>query len=118
MKYLISESRLNDFIYEYLTSHYYPDYNWGPELHDFYKKDVEKHGWYDFDVNDTGAYTFLGQPKIWKDNEANTLLIQPWVSENLDMLFGDAWKDVFVKWFEDNSGLSVDSVVFKGQGVE
>ena len=110
MKYLISESRLFDFIYEYLSSRYYPDYNWGPELHQFYKNDIEAHGWYDFNINDTGAYTYLGEDGIYNDNEKNTLLIQPWISENLDMLFGTAWKDVFVKWFEDNSGLPVEHV--------
>ena len=110
MKYLISESRLNDFIYEYLTKNYHPDYNWGPELHDFYKKDVENHGWYDFDINDTGAYTYLGPAGIYKDNEKNTLLIQSWVVDKLNELFGDKWVSVFIEWFEDNSGLSVKHV--------
>ena len=110
MKYVISESRLNDFIYEYLTKNYHPDYNWGTELHDFYKKDVENHGWYDFDINDTGAYTYLGPAGIYKDNEKNTLLIQSWVVDKLNELFGDKWVSVFIEWFEDNSGLSVKHV--------
>ena len=116
MKFVISESRLFNFIYEYLSGRYYPNYNWGPELHQFYKNDVKKHGYYDFDIDDTGAYSFLGEPKIWKDNEPNTLIIQPWVADNLDMLFGTSWKPVFVKWFEDNSGLSVDHVVVMTAG--
>lgn len=100
MKYIISESRLNDFIYEYLSEHYYPDYNWGPELHDFYKKDVEKYGFHDFEINDKRAYGYRG-------GGINQLLVRKWVADDLNNLFGDAWKPVFIKWFEDNSGLPV-----------
>lgn len=109
-KFIITESRLNDFIYEYLTKNYHPDYNWGPELHDFYKKDIKRYGWYDFNINDTGAYTYLDSAGIYKDNEKNTLLIQSWVVDRLNELFGDGWVSVFVKWFEDNSGLPVKHV--------
>lgn len=100
MKYIISESRFSEFIYDYLTKNYYPDYNWGPELHDFYKKDIAKFGFYDFEINDRRGYAYRGQGR-------NQLLVREWISEKLNSLFGDAWKPVFVKWFEDNSGLPV-----------
>lgn len=103
MKYLISESRLESFIYGYLTNNYYPDYNWGPELHDFYRKDLEEYGFYDFMIDDGSAFAYVGKGK-------NTLLIRPWVIENLDLLFGNKWRSVFVKWFQDSSGLPVKEV--------
>lgn len=103
MKYLILESRLNDLIYGYLTKNYYPDYNWGPELHDFYKKDIDKFGFYDFEINDVSAFTYVGKGR-------NQLLIKPWVYEKLNDLFGPKWRSVFIKWFQDNSGLSVSTI--------
>lgn len=113
MKYLISESRLSDFIYEYLSSHYYPDYDWGPELHDFYRQDLEKHEYFDFLVEDISAYEYYLTPDAEGLVPAKTLRVQPWISEKLDMLFGTSWEKVFVKWFEDNSGLSVENFAIK-----
>lgn len=104
MKYIISESRFSEFIYDYLTKNYHPDYNWGPELHDFYKQDVGKHGFIDFEINDRRAYAYRGQGR-------KELLVRTWVADNLDSLFGDVWRPVFIKWFEDNSGLPVKSLV-------
>ena len=104
MKYLITESRLDGLIYEYLTKNYYPDYNWGPDLHDQYKKDIAKFGFHDFIINDKRAYAYRGQGR-------NELLVRLWVGKKLDSLFGDLWKPVFVKWFEDNSGLPVKKLV-------
>lgn len=108
MKYIISESRLDEIIMDFLNNNYYPDYGWEPKV---YKKEVKKHGWFDFDVNDTGAYTFLGPEEIWKKNERNSLLIKSWVTENLTNIFGHRWQDVFVKWFQSHSGLSVEHVI-------
>jgi hypothetical protein len=104
MKYLIAESRLNDFIYDYLSKNYHPDYNWGPELHDFYLKDIQRYGYISFLINDSDAYGYVGMGK-------NQLLIKPWIVEKLDNMFGYSWKDIFVKWFEHNSGLSVKEVI-------
>lgn len=100
MKYIISESRFQDFIYEYLTKNYHPDYNWGPELHDFYKKDLEKFGFHDFFIDDRRAYAYRGKGR-------NELLVRSWVAEKLNNLFDNTWEPVFVKWFEKNSGLPV-----------
>ena len=105
-RYIISESRLEEFIYEYLTSYFHPDYEWHHVR--TYKNAIKKQGWIDFDINDTGAYTYLGPERIYKDNEKNTLIIQSWVVDKLNDLFGDKWVSVFLEWFEDNSGLPVE----------
>ena len=101
MKILITESKVNQIIRKYLESACYPDYNWGPELHDFYRKDVEKYGAYEFQINDEIAYAYY---------DTGTLEIYPWLSEKLTSLFGNRWEPVFIEWFEDNSGLKVDDI--------
>lgn len=104
---------LNEFIYQYLKEEYYPDYNWGPELHDFYRDDVNKHGSYDFEVNDSFAYAYLG---AWDGYDyLYTLVITKWVNNELTLLFGDKWIPVFKKWFEDNSGLEVKDIDLYGK---
>lgn len=108
MKYIITESRLDNIIYDYIKSNYYPDYNWGPELHKFYKEDVKRYGYYDFLINDVSSYVYLGDANALENNEPKTLVITDKIVGELNDLFGDRWKPVFVKWFEENSGLKVD----------
>jgi len=98
MKYLITENKLNDVILKFLDFHIEPDYSWGPHLHDFYREDVERHGNYDFVINDRLAYSY------WDDK---LLEIMPWVYDKLDGLFGNMWEPIFIEWFEKNSGLKV-----------
>ena len=108
MKYVISESRLDSLIYDYLDGHYYPDYGWGPELHDFYREDLEKYEYFDFLINDISSYEYYLTPDAGGEVPAKTLRVQPWIHEKLSDLFGDMWEPVFVKWFEDNAGLDVE----------
>lgn len=102
MKYLITESKAKEVILKFLDYYIEPDYSWGPELHDFYREDVEKYGSYDFLINDSLAYSY------WDGNHNNKLLeVMPWVYNKLDGLFGDMWEPIFIEWFEKNSGLKV-----------
>ena len=113
MKYIISESRLDSLIYDYLTSNYHPDYNWGPSLYDFYKEEIQRDGYYDFEIEDWPAYSYVGKDiGTWKPK---TLLIEPEVWKELNKFFGDRWEPVFVKWFEDNSNLPVEQVIKYGE---
>ena len=93
---------LDEIIYNFLEDDYYPDYNWGPELFDFYKEDVEEYGSHTFYINDDESYTY------YKDG---VLEIMPSVSEKLDEWFNDSWMPVFKKWFEEHSGLKVKKIV-------
>jgi|LauGreDrversion4_2_1035121.scaffolds.fasta_scaffold382419_1 hypothetical protein len=103
MKILITESKVNDIILKYLKDNIEPDYSWGPELHDFYKEDVARHGYYDFTINDSLSYSY------WlEDDYTGRLEVMPRVYDELDGLFGHMWEDLFVEWFEKNSGLKVD----------
>ena len=103
LKYIITESRLGSFIYDFLTRNYHADYKWGPELHDFYRNDIAEYGYHDFMINDISSYDYTGDTK--------TLGIQEWMYEELDDIFGNLWEPVFVKWFEDNSGLPVERFI-------
>jgi hypothetical protein len=93
---------LNKIIYDFLKDEYYPDYDWGPHLFDFYREDVEKYGDITFYVNDSEAYVYY---------DDGTLEIMPWVCERLDSWFNNAWYSVFKDWFEENSGLVVSRIV-------
>ena len=93
---------LDEIIYDFLEDDYYPDYNWGPELFDFYRKDVKKHGSIDFYINDSEGYTYYSD---------GTLEIMPWVCEKLNGYFNDSWYLVFKDWFEEHSGLKVKRMV-------
>lgn len=102
------EKGYDNLIYQYLTENYYPDYNWGPELHDFYRQEIIDYGIYDFQINDDIAYSYLGE---WDGyDHLYTLSIRNWVSNELTSLFGHKWIPVFKTWFEDNSGLEVRDV--------
>lgn len=105
MNILITENRLEKVVSDYLDDFYYPDYNWGPELHDFYRKDVKKYGGYDFNIKDEWAYSYsdIG-------GHTKTLIISKWLTKELTSLFGDIWEPIFIKWFEDNSGLKVNEI--------
>ena len=106
-----NDEELNTFIYQYLTENYYPDYNWGPELHDFYRKEIEQYGVYDFLINDVPAYAYLGE---WDGYDyLYALSIAKWVIDELTIMFGDKWIPVLKKWFEDNSGLEVREIDMK-----
>jgi hypothetical protein len=93
---------LDKIIYDFLKDEYYPDYNWGPELFDFYREDVEKYGFISFYINDNEEYTYYND---------GTLEIMRNTSERLDSWFNDSWKPVFKKWFEEHSGLKVKRIV-------
>jgi hypothetical protein len=116
MKFIISESKLDSIIRSYLTDNVHPDYNWGPELHNFYQEDVKKYGMYDFLINDDVAYTYHGYQGYADSDEVEEigiLYIESWLANKLSMLFGNFWQLVFKDWFEVNSSLKVKKMVSK-----
>jgi hypothetical protein len=98
----LDDKEMEDLIINHLNGKFYPDYNWGPDLHDFYSHDVSKYGSYDFLIDDRLAYTYERSKK---------LRILPLVVDPLTKIFGNRWIPVFKKWFETNSGLEVDDIV-------
>lgn len=108
--YIISQDRLNNLIEKYLDKNFSPDYKWGQELHDFYRKDVNTFGSYSFTINDVVSYIYLKrEPQTRAIRDKLTIL--PRVSDRLRDYFGEMWIPVFQKWFEKNSGLKVKEML-------
>ena len=119
MKYIITESKLESAIISYLNGNFYPDYGWA----DSYQEDVDKWGDLVFFINDVDSYIYYGcnMQEFGEHNsfegygslngfECPLLSIYPAVSEQLNNYFGDMWKPVFKKWFEENTGLIVNQI--------
>ena len=101
MKFVITENKLNGLIIDYLKDFYEPDYSWGPELFDFYKKDVKNYNYVEFFINDEVEFTYYGTKQ---------LEIGKKITSELNLMFGKYWVASFVKWFEDNTNLEVKEV--------
>ena len=119
MKYIITESKLESAIISYLDENFIPDYGWS--YPDVYQRDVEQYGDVNFFINDQDSYIYYGSNA---DNEiingsedghlynykCPLLSIYPRISQQLNSLFGDIWKPIFKKWFEENTGLIVNQI--------
>jgi hypothetical protein len=110
MKIIITESKVNEAILNYLKLRSYPDYDWGPHLHKFYKKDVKTHGSYTFVINDREAYTYYGEYDGY-DYRPYELVMGQWLYDELTSIFRDLWIPIFKKWFEENTGLSIKNLM-------
>jgi hypothetical protein len=105
MKIIITESQLDNVVYEFLDGEYYPDYGWEP---DFYRNEIKQSDTITFYINDIEKYYYYAD---------GTLLVNPSVCKDLDIWFSDGWKIPFKKWFEKNSGLEVSAMVTNGRWV-
>ncbi len=103
MKIIITESKLNNTIVNYLDENFYPDYGWVSQ--EDYSNEINKYGSYDFYINDEPRYTFSVGDGV------SELYVRDSTIEPLSDLFGDFWIPVFKEWFEKNTGLKVDSMV-------
>lgn len=101
-----------EYIYQYLTENTYPDYGW--ESHDFYREQVDKYGDHQFYINDKLSFDYTNSGKFILKTKLD---IYPWLYDELGEIFevdGEdifGWKDVFKKWFTDNTGLKVDIII-------
>jgi hypothetical protein len=119
MKYIITENKLESAILEYINNaDIIPDYGWNKI--EEYERDLDKWGEILFYLHDNTSFRYFGCNS--GDNEDDMYfspsgklyhfecpLLQVWpsVSYQLNNLFGDLWKPVLKKWFEENTGLEV-----------
>ncbi len=116
MKILINESKLEQAIFEYLDEEYTPDYGWDETT----QLAVDKWGDAVFFINDVDSYIYYGcNANAGPEDEffagygrlhnykCPLLLIYPTIGRKLTHMFGDMWKPIFKKWFENNTGLEV-----------
>jgi hypothetical protein len=114
MKYIITESRLEDTILKYLDRTITPFGGWSRpkdyrlelaenegEIFLFLDEDDEKHMWYSTCYN----------PYVELDKDECPLVTIPDEEYNtLTSLFEENWKPIFIKWFTENTKLPVKSV--------
>lgn len=117
MKVLITESRLEKLVMDYLDDIYIPDYGWSYPF--VYRKDVKQYGDLVFFINDQDSYVYYGcnagseNDRLFAsygnlhNYKCPLLSVYPHVGERLAMMFGDIWEPIFKKWFEEHTGLEV-----------
>ena len=125
MKVVITESRLESLIIDYLNDSYYPDYGWkGNSKSDIgYQDEIDKWGDIVFFVDDQESYIYYGcnanagpEDEFFAgyghlhNYECPLLSIYPYMSQRLDSAFGDIWKPVFKKWFENKVNLPIKTL--------
>jgi hypothetical protein len=128
VKYLIKESKLNSAIYEYIDQLFHEGKKIEMVKHTRHGNDADE----DVEVEVEGAYDFFhkGEPDlfIWTgkeyyDRPYNSSLFDKWrelapiveivAYEKVDVLnnmFGDLWRPIFIKWFEDLFSLSIKTL--------
>ena len=124
MKVIITESKLESSIIDYLDDTFTPDYGWHNNTrHGSYQEDVDRYGDVVFFIDDQDTYIYFGcnandGPEdeyfagygYLHNYECPLLLVYPRESEMLTKMFGDRWLPIFKKWFENNTGLEVAQI--------
>jgi len=105
MKFVITESKLNQVIHNYLNRNFIPDIGWGPEIFEFVENEIEESDFYAFTVDD---FIFA---VYWGESQPNTLKMNKIFADRLTDLFGDRWIPIFINWFEKGTGLKVKDFV-------
>lgn len=120
MKVVITESRLEKVVTDYLDDVYIPDYGWSENnRYGSYQEDVDKFGDLVFFINDEVSYSYYGCNAGYKNVNAFSrfgelsnykcplLVVHSNHSKNLTSVLGKIWEPIFKKWFEEHTGLKV-----------
>jgi hypothetical protein len=131
MKVIITESKLDEVIYNYIDELFAAE-NGTTEIHklESINQDGENiEDVYDivnddyYDDNNGGDYLFTWAGKKYYENHAHQSFGRRLVDEapiveindggkvrNLDSYFGNLWKPVFIKWFKDKVNLPIKTL--------
>lgn len=110
-QFIISESRVNDVIYDYIDSYYDSE---GltmvrppeePGLTQFINSEGE-----DVLLHFTETFFKFMNPDSWHLHQSPLLEIRPSDFNTFRGIFDDLWKDPMKKWIEDKFGLSVNYI--------
>lgn len=121
MKVVITESRLEKVVTDYLDDLYYPDYGWKgvSQPGSSYQDEVDRWGDIVFFVDDVDSYVYYGCNAGSENDRAfdgygrlhnykcPLLELNPHTAKRLDSIFGDIWRPIFQKWFKEHTGLEV-----------
>jgi len=126
MKYVITESKLNSAIYDYIDNLFHDgkkiEMVKNTRTDDDTLEDVEVVGAYDFfHKGEDELFTWTG--KEYYDRPHNKSVWSKWKElapileildyrklDTLNNMFGDLWRPIFIKWFEDNFSLPVKTL--------
>lgn len=127
MKYIITESKLFNTIYQYIDNYLDAnkiDWIYGVGFDDegyadidieskdnlrFYKGNWEGEDYTDLVFDYFTVNFYKDDPGSWKD-KAPILEVRGVYGEHLDSLFNDLWKKPMSKWFQDKFNLPVKTV--------
>jgi hypothetical protein len=129
MKYIITESKLFNAIYQYLDSYLNPS-----EMDWVYGMDEDEDGYSDMDIENENFLIFYNGEYEGEENsdmvfnyftvdyysnypsakphkdKAPTLEVMGEYGEHLDNMFNEHWEEPMKKWFQDNFHLPVKSL--------
>ena len=126
MKYIITENRLNNYILKYIEEKYPIDkINYGEGYDDDGNLDSSAYDFYftDYDPDEYDGTIFRWYGKDYWEGDNDEILRHriersPMLyfedshePKKLDKMFGEYWKPVFKKWFYDNFGLEINTVM-------
>jgi hypothetical protein len=107
MKYIITESRLEKVIVDFLNSNFTPFDGWDPEEYIEKLEDDNGELYLFWDEDNTDDHMYY----LWKAlKKRGKVYLTDYHYNFLTDLFGEHWKPIFIKWFEENTKLPVKSV--------
>jgi len=123
MKYIITESKLDGIIYDFINNNFSPELDWSYTIEEIkYNSDGETA----IVISDDRVYYYIDCSYYdknyddWRSNPEEYAEC-PFISmdedfeiNRMDDLFGDRWKKVFIKWFYDKTGIEVKEI-FRNQ---
>jgi hypothetical protein len=117
MKYIITESRLENVVLKYLNYKFTPLGGWNPKEYIEELKDSGGESFIFFeDENDDTFhiwYSTCDNPNVELDGEDCPIVAIPDKEYyTINSLFGEDWKPIFIKWFKKNTKLRVKSVSY------
>jgi len=108
---LMGFNSVSEYIYNYLDEHCTPYGGWdGP---DDYDDEINRNGEISFPIGERFRYGF---DYFLYDNDDSKVNIRSWLWNELEEVFevdgrdDFDWKDVFKRWFQDHTKLTVDWV--------
>jgi len=127
MKYLITESKLNSTIYDFIDNLFHDGKEIKMVKHtredDDTLDDVEVPGAYDFFYEGSDDDLFHWTGRKYYDNPKNSLNASKWLElapvveivdyeklRQLDAYFGHLWRPIFIQWFEDTFSLPIKTL--------
>jgi len=120
MKYIITEDKLRDVIYNYINNYYDVDNINSNPFHDDDGQPLDTgEEFYLGDYGDDEFVFTLYQKNYWLNPDDFRVELSPMLmiedenfASNLNSMFGDRWKSIFKEWFKENFGEEIKTIDF------